>query len=286
MNEPRKRNDFLRLELNVWTEAHSVWISPESWDECRAPAKDEELAPLDAVIGFDLSTRVDLTAVVVTFRRPDLDDAEPVKLEVTDDSVPARVAPRKELLIDFAVDVLPYFFMPKGVLEERVKKDQIPYDLWRDEGWLRVTEGDVTDTREVYRFVMQDLRVRFPNVREIAYDDWHAQDIASNLIADGAVAVPVRQGFRSLSAPSMLLEALVRSKRLRHDGNPVMRWCVSNCQVATDPAGNIKPVKPGADARSTRRIDGVVATVTALNRLMVLPRAMRYEGNGVQWIDL
>ena len=79
----------------------------------------------------------------------------------------------------------------------------------------------------------------------------------------------------------MLLEALVKSKRLRHDGNPVMRWCVSNAEVATDPAGNIKPCKPGADARSTRRIDGVVALVTALARVMVLPRMAVYQGNAL-----
>jgi hypothetical protein len=48
-------------------------------------------------------------------------------------------------------------------------------------------------------------------------------------------------------------------------------------------AGNIKPVKPGGDARGTRRIDGVVAAVTALSRLMVAPEAKRsvYAERGV-----
>ena len=49
-----------------------------------------------------------------------------------------------------------------------------------------------------------------------------------------------------------------------------MRWCVANCEVVSDPAGNIKPVKPGGVAQGTRRIDGVVAAVTALSRLMLL----------------
>lgn len=50
-----------------------------------------------------------------------------------------------------------------------------------------------------------------------------------------------------------------------------MRWCVAICEDATDPAGNLKPVTPGGVARGTRRIDGVLAAVTALARVMVLP---------------
>lgn len=83
--------------------------------------------------------------------------------------------------------------------------------------------------------------------------------------------VEVRQGYASLSGPSKLFDALVRQRRIRHDGNPVMRSCVANCEVASDLAGNIKPVKPGGAAQGTRRIDGVVAALTALSRLMVLP---------------
>lgn len=92
-------------------------------------------------------------------------------------------------------------------------------------------------------------------------------------MAAGLQMVEVRQGYASLSGPSKLFEALVSSGRLRHDGNPAMRWCVANCEVASDPAGNIKPVKPGGAAQSTRRIGGVVAAVTVLSRLVVLPDA-------------
>jgi phage terminase large subunit-like protein len=87
--------------------------------------------------------------------------------------------------------------------------------------------------------------------------------------------VEVRQGYGSLSGPSKLWEALIKSRRLFHDGNPVMAWNNSCCEIATDPAGNIKPVKPGGDSRGRKRIDGIAAAVTALSRLMVLPPASR-----------
>jgi phage terminase large subunit-like protein len=63
-----------------------------------------------------------------------------------------------------------------------------------------------------------------------------------------------------------VLEALVKGKRVRHDGHRVLRWNVENCTVKTDDAGRIRPVKP---KRKSKRIDGVVATVMGVSRMMV-----------------
>ena len=71
----------------------------------------------------------------------------------------------------------------------------------------------------------------------------------------------MRQGFASLSAPTKSLEAAILGRRLRHDGHPVLRWCISNVAVETDPAGNLKPSK----TVSTERIDAVVALVMAVD---------------------
>ena len=72
------------------------------------------------------------------------------------------------------------------------------------------------------------------------------------------------QGYRSMSAPSKFLEALVMGRKLHHNHNPVMRYMASNCAIETDPAGNIKPTKN--EKKSTGKIDGIVALVMALAR--------------------
>ncbi len=69
--EPRKRNSFLRLELNVWTESRTVWIAPEAWEACRRTASATDLATLPCCAGLDLSASADLTAIVLAFRRRD-----------------------------------------------------------------------------------------------------------------------------------------------------------------------------------------------------------------------
>jgi phage terminase large subunit-like protein len=55
----------------------------------------------------------------------------------------------------------------------------------------------------------------------------------------------------------------VVSKELRHDGHPVLRWCLGNVAVESDATGNIKPSKKV----STERIDGVIALVMAVERM-------------------
>jgi len=60
----------------------------------------------------------------------------------------------------------------------------------------------------------------------------------------------------------------VKSKRVIHAGHRLLRWNVENVAVKQDDAGRIRPVKPRKQAK---RIDGVVATIMALSRLMALP---------------
>jgi phage terminase large subunit-like protein len=94
--------------------------------------------------------------------------------------------------------------------------------------------------------------------------------IEARIHADGALFDVkddrVRQGFRSMAAPTRELEKLIVSRKLAHGGNPVTRWMASNVAVAQDPAGNLKPAKD----KYTERIDGIVALIMALGRAILL----------------
>jgi phage terminase large subunit-like protein len=68
------------------------------------------------------------------------------------------------------------------------------------------------------------------------------------------------QGFASMSPAVKETERLILSRRLAHDGSPVMRWCLSNVATEQDAAGNVKPSK----ARSREKIDGAVALAMAV----------------------
>jgi len=67
-----------------------------------------------------------------------------------------------------------------------------------------------------------------------------------------------------MAAPCQELERLVVSRQLRHGNNPILQWNATNTQLEIDAAGNKQPNK----AKSTGRIDGISALLTALNRLI------------------
>ena len=86
--------------------------------------------------------------------------------------------------------------------------------------------------------------------------------MSQNLEDAGFMAVPFGQGFKAISLPSKELMKWALEGKLAHGGHPVLAWMVDNIHVRTDPAGNIKPDKQ----KSTEKIDGVVATIMALDR--------------------
>lgn len=233
---PARQNTFRRLYLNQWTESETRWLDGAAWAACAGPvpwtALPEALAGRRVWIGLDLSSTTDLTAALI-------------------------VAPAGD-----ALDVAAHFWLPENRLRQRVDRDRVPYDVWVRAGALTLTPGDVVDYAHIRAWVAAQAS-RYA-VEEVAFDPWNATGLITQLQDDGATCVEVRQGFASLSAPAKELEKLVTARQLRHGGHPVLAWCAANVVVRQDPAGNLKPDK----AKSTERIDGVIALVTALARVL------------------
>lgn len=228
---PAQENTFRRLYLNQWTEQAARWIQLTAWDACQVAI--ESLRARRCYVGMDLSSTKDLTALVAVF--PDDDGG---------------------------FDVLAHFFVPHDSIQERSRRDRVPYDQWARDGFLTATPGNVVDY-EAVRQTLKDWAAAY-DLREIAFDPWNATDLVTRLQEqDGFVCVPMRQGFASLSAPTKALEKAILSKALRHDGHPVLRWNISNVAVETDATGNLKLSKKV----STERIDGAAALVMAVDRM-------------------
>ena len=156
--------------------------------------------------------------------------------------------------------VLPYFWVPEDTLDLRVRRDHVPYDVWKRKGYLQTTEGNVVHYGYIEKFI-ERLGERF-NIREIAFDRWGAVQMVQNLEGMGFTVVPFGQGFKDMSPPTKELMKLVLEKRIAHSGHPVLRWNMDNIFIRTDPAGNIKADKE----KSTEKIDGAIATIMALDR--------------------
>jgi phage terminase large subunit-like protein len=219
------QNTFRRLHLGQLVEQMDRYLDMDAWDASAG------VVDLD-----DLSTRVDLTACVLTF---------------ADD--------------DGGVTVRPWFWCPEAGVDKRSRMDRVPYQHWVDQGHLTATPGNVVDYDRI-RADLNELGRRF-RITELAFDPWNASQIATQLMGDGFQVVELRQGFRSLSEPTKHLQALVSDRKLRHGGHPMLRWMARNLVVREDVNGNVMPDK----AKAIERIDGMAALVNGLSRLIVSP---------------
>lgn len=236
---PAEENTFRQLRLNQWVKQSVRWMPMDKWDACAFPVDERALEGRVCYGGLDLSSSTDITAFVLVF--PPEDESE-------------------------GFTILPHFWIPEDNVDLRVRRDHVPYDIWKKQGYLETTEGNVIHYGYIEQFI-DDLGKKY-NIREIAFDRWGAVQMVQNLEGLGFTVVPFGQGFKDMSPTTKELMKLTLEKKIAHGGHPVLRWMMDNIFIRTDPAGNIKPDK----AKSTEKIDGVVATIMALDR------AIRNEG--------
>lgn len=228
---PSYENTFRRLYLNQWTEQDVRWLSMDAWDACAAPMPDLDGLPCFAAL--DLSSTTDITALVLGFP------------------------------VDGKVHLLPFFWIPAEGVKKRVDRDRVPYSQWIKDGFIMTTPGKVIDY-EFIRRKINELAEQY-HIKEVAIDRWNATQLSTQLEGDGFEMVGFGQGFSSMASPTKELERRILEGTLNHGANPVMRWMASNITTEQDAAGNLKPSKK----KSTERVDGIVATIMALGRIML-----------------
>lgn len=103
---------------------------------------------------------------------------------------------------------------------------------------------------------------------EIDYDKRYATETINELVDSGYMCVEIRQGFPGMGDPTKRFLELVTEGKVRHGGNPILRWNADCMSVKRNNEGEIMPVKPER-ARSGKRIDGIVAAIMATGRALV-----------------
>ena len=230
---PAEENSFRQLRLNQWVKQAIRWMPMDKWDACAFAVDHEALEGRICYGGLDLSSSTDITAFVLVFPPIDEDDK---------------------------YSILPFFWIPEDNIDLRVRRDHVNYDIWKKQGFLKTTEGNVVHYGFIETFI-EELGTKY-NIREIAFDRWGAVQMTQNLEGLGFTVVPFGQGFKDMSPPTKELMKLTLEQKIAHGGHPVLRWMMDNIFIRTDPAGNIKPDKE----KSTEKIDGAVATIMALDR--------------------
>lgn len=237
-DDPSFKPTVMVKDFNMKQTAESAWLRYEDLN-------NEETFDIKkfgyCIGGFDAADSVDLNAAVAVFQRPD----------------------------DENIYVKSMFWIPQSVIDEmdrtgnRKERDNAPYKLWIEQGYMRTCEGNRCDKR-IFLEWFRELRDQYDIYTSfIGFDPWHvSDDLIREFQAEFGknAMIPVRQGTITLSDPMKNLAADFKAKRIIYDNNPIMKWCLINTEVKTDINGNIQPVK-GLDSR--KRIDGVAALIDA-----------------------
>jgi phage terminase large subunit-like protein len=239
--DPIKIRNFRVKILNVWVAAaQNSYVD----DEMLAIFKDlaisrEEFAALtkgqECITAGDLSKKIDLTAESYIFDLPD-----------------GRVA------------ITAHGFMPSAGVVRHEKTDKVPYPDWAEAGWITITEGEVTDYAAIETHIHDQELENGWVVKEFAFDPFNATHFANEMAEAGYTTVEIRQGMRTLSEPTKEFRELIISRKLVHDGSPVLTWCLANAMVVADKQENIMLSKKNAS--DTKRIDLLAAVITGLVR--------------------
>lgn len=237
MQDPKLVKNLVCKEFNIRETSSEAWLTFEEIDN-KETFDIKALKPRYGIGGCDLSSTTDLTNATVIFKVPG----------------------------DRRIYVLQMYWLPEDLLEKRVREDKIPYDVWRDAGYVRTCPGNKVHykyVREWYQEIQQEYDIY---LFKCGYDGWSATYFVEDMenTFGASVMEPVPQTKKVLSGPMHSLGADLRAKLVVYGNNPVLKWCLCNTSVEVDKNGNIQPCKGNV---GTRRIDGSAGLLDAYVKL-------------------
>jgi len=246
---PDKMRNYLTKHMNVWVNQRDAGYMPlMRWNACRA-GKLPDLTGAAAFAGLDLSARNDLTSAGLVF---------PIGNKYV---------------------VKGHSFMPEVRFNDLMKGDLVPYDLWRDQGWLTLTHGAVVNYSQVTDWVKDEIERLGAYIEEWCVDPWGSVQVSNDLVSDGYTVVNIVQGIKTLSEPTKDFRNEVFQKNVIHDGNPIISWAIGNAVVdLVDRNNNIILNK----SKSREKIDPIASIINGHVRAMVADSIGGYNNRSMR----
>lgn len=238
---PEKMVVFLTKCLNRWVQQkESSYMDMAKWKACEVQAFPIDTTGMEVYVGFDMSSKIDLTSVafIVPFQtgRYDQNDKE---------------------IIGYALKT--HSFIPnREKLRERVLKDRVEYDAWEQMGHISVTGTPIVDQGAVMRYVLEECEKNQWRINTLCFDPNNASKLIMDLSDEGYIVEEVFQSHRHLNETTKGFREAVYCQEVYYLPNPVLNYAMGNAMVKTN-NGMIKIDKDATE----KKIDPVDATLCA-----------------------
>ena len=235
--------DFIVKQLNMWIQwTNDVYIKDMTvWNDAEVKKTLADFRKQKCYVGLDLSSGGDLTSVALVFPY-------------------MREGVRRYY-------VHAHSFIPKMRVQEHMKTDRVPYDLWIREGLVEVTEtmgGVKTDYKYILAYLQKIVKQYELDVQFVCYDPHNASAFLTDLEATGFDSVAVTQSAKALNDATVDFRLEIQSGNVEHDGNGALKWSIANAKTTSNSFGEIKIDKE----YTTERIDIVDAIIDAWTMAM------------------
>lgn len=224
---PSQWVEMLTKRFNIWCQGATPWMGAGSWDACKADYSESDLKGMSCYAGLDLSSTSDISSICYTF---------PFGNELR---------------------LLTRHYLPEAQLNNVANKNRSVYRQWAKAGWIRTTPGDCIDYDRIRDDILRDAEIF--GISLVGFDTWNATHLRTQLQGAGLDVEPFQQTYTRFSPVAKSLEVFVNRKVVRHNGDPVLAWAISNVVMETDANANIKPNKK----KSANKIDPAIAALMA-----------------------
>lgn len=225
-NNPTLLTSYLTKLQNIWLSSSEEWISAKYIMKAQKKFNYSDFEEPFAYLGVDLGATSDLTCI-------------------------SCMIPYEEKFY-----FRNYYFLPSECLTTNPNREL--YRLWKQQGHLIVTSGNVCD----YDAVLNELMKLNEKVQmvQITFDAWNATQFCISATENGLPMVPFSQSIASLNRPTKELARLILSGKVIMYDNPIDRFCFKNVVIKRDYNENERPTKESHN----NKIDGVMAMIMAL----------------------
>lgn len=234
---------FLVKNMNLWQNAkQNRYISLKDWKSATIPEFD--MNGRMVYIGYDQSMSSDDTTIGFDF--------------------PFKDNEGKECHFLFQHSFVPT--KAEGGIEAKERTDRMPYRELEKEGWCTVTKDDagLINVGQVYDWLMEFVDEYNLTVIAFCYDEWHADKMVKRVGTNTNWAVvSVRQGTKTLNAPTKDMRDRLTDKTLYHLDDPIMEAAFTNAILLEDNNG----IKVDKD-KNSEKIDSVDALMDAHSQAM------------------
>ena len=250
--------DFLVKQLNQWIQwsNHQYIKDITKWKRLAVLKTLEDFRGQKCYVGVDLSSGGDLTSIAIIIPYMDEDGNKKYFIKT-------------------------HSFIPANRVDEHIKTDKVPYDVWMEKGLVTATYtmgGIKTDYKYILKYLQDTIEEFDLDPQAICYDPHNASAFLSDLEAMGWDSISITQTAKELNDATVdfRLEILIGNVEIegREVGKDVKKivpvdelltWSIANAKTISNNYGEIKIDKD----ISEERIDPIDAIIDAWKLAMI-----------------